>query len=245
MPEDGSNFDGGDTPKTDQTDQFGDTPTIPTSTVSGQGSSRRAFLKAAVIGSAAVAAAGSAGAAALNLTVKKPGAILRLNSDVASGGCSGCATGSSSNSNDAADFDIDCKGNASNPGDFYFWFTDPSLAAGSYTLVAQVNGIAIGSGAAFDFKASNSVHQYNPSSPDPCPDMPTQPDNQVVQQDDLSTAFNHPGGVFEVGIHVDYVGGSISPDATRLFTITFTLFNVDDQSVCGGEAAITGHNTCS
>src|SRR5215813_10247985 len=78
MPEDGSNFGGGETPKMDQPNQLGDTPTIPTSAVNSQGASRRAFLTAAVIGSAAVAAAGSAGAAALNLTVKKPGAILRF-----------------------------------------------------------------------------------------------------------------------------------------------------------------------
>src|SRR5262245_5841378 len=89
MPADGNTFDGGDTPKPEQTDQLGESPTIPTPALSTHGSSRRNFLKAAVIGSAAVAAAGSAGAAALSLSGKTH--LIRRLPNVQSGDpCSMC-----------------------------------------------------------------------------------------------------------------------------------------------------------
>src|SRR5215470_14202864 len=104
----------------------GDQPTQPMEVPPANGRNRRDFLKAAVIGSAAVAAAGGVATAGLALTGKKP-AIIPFIGGVNSGGqgeCHVCVTSSEADEADAQDFDINFNGDASAPGEFYVFFWD-------------------------------------------------------------------------------------------------------------------------
>src|SRR5262249_58248675 len=88
MPEDGDNVESGSTPQPESIEQIEDTATQVMPTLAGQGASRRNFLKSAVIWSAAIAAAGSAGAAAIGLSGTKHRVIHLFTSQI-SGPCSG------------------------------------------------------------------------------------------------------------------------------------------------------------
>src|SRR5262245_54414751 len=139
MPDDGNTLDGGASPKPEQTDPLGDSPTIPTPALSAHGSSRRNFLKAAVIGSAAVAAAGSAGAAALSLT-RQTHIVRRL--DTQSGDpCSMCVEDTGFSPTSTFKITPSC-GTA--PGSWFLWVTDHGLPAGNYSLSVTVEADSLG-----------------------------------------------------------------------------------------------------
>ncbi|HEV8191186.1 MAG TPA: hypothetical protein VGP82_06840, partial [Ktedonobacterales bacterium] len=71
-----------------------DQPTQPMETPPASGRNRRDFLKIAVIGSAAVAAAGGVATAGLALTGKKPAIIPFVGVDVSGAACQACVTSS-------------------------------------------------------------------------------------------------------------------------------------------------------
>lgn len=254
VPDDGSNgstFDSGGTPEPGQTDQLSDTP--KPSPPGPSGPNRRDFLKAAVVGSAAVVAAGSATAAALSLSAKRPGPILRLVSQqISSEPCTACVTGSTMDATDALNFDIDLAGHASHPSEFYIWLTSPRLPAGPYgmrlgvgeTLCGQPSGCAFNLGdadAPFTYHGTGAVHQYNPLAAVTCPPIPTFPAPEIFTTDDIHqgdwSAFHHPGGDFQIGVHLDYSGGKLSSTLGVISKFTFVWLltsGTSGMAVCGG-----------
>jgi hypothetical protein len=125
------------------------TPDHDPESVTSEGQSRRDLLKAAVVGSAAVAAIAGAGTAGLALAGKKP-AVLSFVGDAlpSNEGCSGCVTGSQSACSAAypqlgcidppvgcahPQFRIVPTGNpanpSTNPGSFYVWVTVANVPA--------------------------------------------------------------------------------------------------------------------
>jgi hypothetical protein len=123
-----------------QDEQRNDVPQVP-SNLSGdqaslpEGSSRRGFLKAAVITTAAVAGAGAATAA---VVTKGPSVAHRLNfigtSISTPGTCSACITGSQFlDLGNPATFTIQSNGQT-NPGTFYLFLTIVGAVPGWYKL---------------------------------------------------------------------------------------------------------------
>jgi hypothetical protein len=225
-----------------------DQPTQPVEIPPTDGRSRRDFLKVAVIGSAAVAAAGGVATAGLALTGKKP-AIVPFVGDVVSGGaCQACVTSSAPDATDALNFNIDSMGHAKNPGDFYLWFSDTGLAAGTYSLSVSItkegDGTAtLDSGTFFDYQGGNSVKLYRPAQVVQCPTSIPNASDVKKSGDTIGDVFpySHPGGNLLVSIHMDYTGGTIGPSGTtKTFTFTVTLSS-DGQQVCQSTYVITGH----
>lgn len=98
---------------------------------SGEGQSRRAFLKAAVVGSAAVAAVGSAAAGGLALAHKAPPLTFRFGTSAATispnDPCAVCTTGTDPTA--YADQDT-----FNNQESLFIWVRFINVPAGSYTL---------------------------------------------------------------------------------------------------------------
>ena len=215
------------------------------------GRNRRDFLKAAVIGSAAVAAAGGVATAGLALTGKKPAILPFVGVAVSGNPCQACVTSTAPDANDALDFDIDSKGHASSPGDFYLWFSDSGLAAGTYDLAVTITEqgnppVTLDSGALFIYKGTNAVMVYNPATAAAqCPTSLPAAGSDLKHGGTIGDVFPyaHPGGNFQVQIHMDYSGGTIgSAGTTKTFTFTVTLSNHSGGTqVCQATYVITGH----
>ncbi len=231
-----------------------DRPTHPMEIPSADGRSRRDFLKAAVIGSGAVAATGGVAAAGLALTGKRPHIIPFIGGVNASGGgdCHACVTSSAPSQSDASDFNVKANGKGTDsPGDFYLWFWDSSLPEGDYTLAVTIqeqggSAIALGdSGCAFHVKATNQIKLYSPAPFTQCatsiPAAGTESAGATTLSDNPPFPYHHPGGSFLASIHLDWTDHTIgSSGDTKTFTFTVTLLTAG-QPFCSDTYQITGH----
>jgi hypothetical protein len=114
--------------------------------VPGEGRSRRDFLKAAVIGSAAVATVGGAAAAGYALTSRKPSTVRFVGNEVSGDPCRACLEDTMFHQQST--FEIEGSGEAS-PGSWYLWFTDHALPTGHYTVAVTVRKFAVNGGSTF------------------------------------------------------------------------------------------------
>jgi len=226
-----------------------DQPTQPVEIPPTSGRTRRDFLKVAVIGSAAVAAAGGVATAGLALTGKKPAVIPFLGVDVSGGVCQACVTSSAPDAADALNFTIDDKGHAKNPGDFYLWFSDTGLAAGTYDLSVTIteqggSTATLDSGTYFEYHGSNSVKLYRPAQVVQCPTSIPDANDVKKSGDTIGDVFpyTHPGGNLLVSIHMDYSGGTLPGGSGSSATFTFSVtLSSGGQQVCQSTYVITGH----
>jgi hypothetical protein len=232
-------------------DASNDQPTVPDLTaVPAAGQDRRTFLKAAVVASAAVAAAGGAAGAAL-LSGGKPVSLLPTVNNVCnpqcSGGdpCSACLTDSAPDGQ-ISGFKVDSgTGKSQNPGDFLFWITNTTAAAGYYQLTVSVTGNGhtanpiTASSSPFQFKTGNGDVYVNAFSSgatvQACPNSgsggggnssgsATQYDTLTQLNQDNSNKGYHltSAGKIQFGLHLNYSGGALTSSPTT-FTFTFTL----------------------
>lgn len=196
-----------------------DDTTQPMPGVPAEARSRRDFLKAAVIGSAAVATAGGAVAAGYALTSRKPSTVRFIGNAVSGDPCRACITDTMLVKQ--SDFKI-TSGGASSPGSWYVWFTDHALVTGHYTVSLTIRKYAINGGSTFTdyapgdagspfaYAGSNSVQIFSEATASDCPTVA--PAGTPVTFDTLALAANfswtQPGSNdMQMSIHLQYVGG--------------------------------------
>jgi len=188
-------------------------------------SSRRNFLKAAVVASAGVAAAGGAAGAAL-LTGELPSPSISFVGRAVSGDpCRGCITGS--NYVTYTTFTINGNGKNNTPGTFFLWFTDHVPPTGQYDITVQIKVYAVNSNttvtatynlgdaaAPFIYKP-DGAHAFIMCNAKDCPIG--SPDGQFAQAGTLAgllpihwTQPPHGTNDLQVYAHLDWWGHTIS-----------------------------------
>lgn len=235
------------------------TAKLPNAGLPEASSSRRTFLKATVVASATVAAAGGVAGAAL-VTGEFPSPSLRFVGGVVSGDpCRGCITGSNYQMYTA--FTVNSNGQNANPGTFFLWFTDHAPPSGSYDVTVQIKKYALNSGtsvlatytlgdsnAPFIFKASgNNAYAFKVANAQDCPT--SAPSGQISQAHTLADMmpinFAPPsGGTCDLQIyaHIDWYGQIISThvDDTQRFDFIITFKNHSSgKTLCTETVTIT------
>jgi hypothetical protein len=200
--------------------------------------SRRDFLKAAVIGSAAVATAGGAVAAGYALTSRKPSTVRFIGNEVSGDPCRGCLTDTMFSQQST--FNIKGSGESS-PGAWYLWFTDHALPTGSYDVTVTMRKYAVNggssftpysfgdAGAPFGYQGSSSVQIFSVASAQDCPNaLPSSPPvttaNTLALIDPFSWTESGSNDM-QMSIHMKYIGGTIGVAGTTekiVFIITIT-----------------------
>jgi hypothetical protein len=233
-----------------------DDTTQPMPGVPAEARSRRDFLKAAVIGSAAVATAGGAVAAGYALTSRKPSTVRFIGNEVSGDPCRACVTDTTLIQNQNT-FKI-TSGGGSSPGSWYLWFTDHALPTGHYTVAVTVRKFAVnggstftdyaigGSGSPFDYQAgNNNVQIFSLATAQDCPtSLPTGPvDTFNTLADAANFSWTETGtNDMQMNIHLKYVGGTIGVAGTTEkieFIITITAQG-SQTPLCTETATLTG-----